>query len=131
MDRTLTTIPNAALAKMPIVNLTLRDQMLIQTVIGLRYETSPEQLRGVLVKLRELAFPSQTLYRGRDRGSGPIKAKNAEASVEENQRAVAWLRLVALGSTRSPSKLLSLPLGGGNCLGDRTERKNQLQWVVE
>ncbi len=53
-DRTLTTIPNAALAKMPIVNFTRRDQMLIQTVIGLRYETSPEQLRYVLVKLREL-----------------------------------------------------------------------------
>ena len=54
VDRTLTTIPNAALAKMPIVNLTRRDQMLIQTVIGLRYETKPEQLRYVLVKLEEL-----------------------------------------------------------------------------
>ena len=54
MDRTLTTIPNAALAKMPIVNLTRRDQMLIQTVIGLRYETKPEQLRYVLVKLQQL-----------------------------------------------------------------------------
>jgi MscS family membrane protein len=40
LDRTLTTIPNAALAKIPIVNLTRRDKMLIQTVIGLRYETS-------------------------------------------------------------------------------------------
>ena len=53
-DRTLTTIPNAALAKMPIVNFTRRDQMLIQTVVGLRYETTPEQLRYVLVKLREM-----------------------------------------------------------------------------
>lgn len=53
-DRTLTTIPNAALAKMPIVNLTRRDQMLIETVVGLRYETTPEQLRYVLVKLREM-----------------------------------------------------------------------------
>ena len=53
-DRTLTTIPNAALAKMPIVNLTRRDRMLIQAVIGLRYETNPEQLRCVLVKLREM-----------------------------------------------------------------------------
>ena len=53
-DRTLTTIPNAALARMPIVNLTQRDRILIQTVLGLRYETTPEQLRYVLVKLREL-----------------------------------------------------------------------------
>ena len=53
-DRSLTTIPNAALAKMPIVNLTRRDRMLIQTVIGLRYETTREQLRYVLDKLQEL-----------------------------------------------------------------------------
>jgi len=54
IDRTLTTIPNAALAKMPIVNLTRRDQMLIQAVIGLRYDTTPEQLRYILVRLREM-----------------------------------------------------------------------------
>jgi MscS family membrane protein len=144
-DRTLTTIPNAALARMPIANLTQRDQFLIQTVIGLRYETTPEQLRYVLVKLRELllgharvnpnpararfvglgdssldievfayvmtkdwgeflairedillrvmeiveqsgsalAFPSQTLYLGRDRGTDENKTHAAEASVQE------------------------------------------------
>ncbi len=53
-DRTLTTIPNAALAKMPIVNLTRRDRILIQTVVGLRYETTQEQLRFVLARLREM-----------------------------------------------------------------------------
>lgn len=140
-----TTIPNAALAKMAIVNLTRRDQMLINAVIGLRYETSPEQLRYILVKLRELllshprvhpdpararfigfgassldievfgyvttrdwadfpgiredillrvmdiveqggtafAFPSQTLYLGRDRGPDDGKAQAAEARVRE------------------------------------------------
>jgi MscS family membrane protein len=39
---------------MPIVSLTRRDQMLIHAVLGLRCETTPEQLRNVLVKLREL-----------------------------------------------------------------------------
>ena len=53
-DRTLTTIPNAALAKMPIVNYTRRDQIQIQTVLRLRYKTTPEQLRYVLVRIREL-----------------------------------------------------------------------------
>jgi MscS family membrane protein len=143
IDRTLTTIPNAALAKMPIVNLTRRDQMLIRTVIGLRYETTPEQLRFILVKLREMllghprinpdpararfvgfgassldievyayvmtrdwgeflgirediflrvmdiieqggasiAFPSQTLYLGRDHGAEDGKVGAAEATV--------------------------------------------------
>ena len=30
-----------------------------------------------------LAFPSQTLYLGRDRGNDPVKAKDAEASAQE------------------------------------------------
>lgn len=54
VDRTLTTIPNAALSKMSIENLTERDRMLIQSVIGVRYETRSEQLRYLLVKIREL-----------------------------------------------------------------------------
>jgi MscS family membrane protein len=54
IDRTLTTIPNGVLSKMPVVNFTLRDRMLLKSVIGLRYETTPEQLRYVLAKLREL-----------------------------------------------------------------------------
>ncbi|MGW8269793.1 MAG: mechanosensitive ion channel family protein, partial [Burkholderiales bacterium] len=145
IDRTLTTIPNAALAKMPIVNLTRRDQMLIHTVIGLRYETTPEQLRYILIKLRELllghprvhpdpararfigfgassldievfayvmtsdwnvflgiredillrvmdiitqggsaiAFPSRTLYLGRDRAPDDDSVRAAEASVRD------------------------------------------------
>jgi len=53
-DRTLTNIPNAVLAKMPVISLTRRDQMLIQTVLGLRYETTEEQLRYVLDNLRQL-----------------------------------------------------------------------------
>src|SRR5215475_4335687 len=143
VDRTLTTIPNAVLAKMPIVNLTRRDRMLINAVIGLRYETSPEQLRDALVRIRELllghprvhpdpvrarfvgfgassldvelfayvttsdwgeflgiredillrimdiveqagtaiAFPSQTLYLGRDRARDEAKAQAKEVSV--------------------------------------------------
>jgi MscS family membrane protein len=54
LDRTLTTIPNAALSKMAIVNLTQRDQMLLKTVVGVRYETSPEQLRFLLATVREM-----------------------------------------------------------------------------
>ncbi len=53
-DRTLTTMPNALLSKMPVVSLAQRDQMLIQSAIGVRYETSPEQLRYLLVRIREM-----------------------------------------------------------------------------
>jgi MscS family membrane protein len=61
-DRTVTTIPNAALAKMPIVNLTQRDRMLIKAVIRLRYETTPEQLRYILVKLKELLLGHPSVH---------------------------------------------------------------------
>ena len=54
LDRTIITIPNAALADMQLVNYAHCDRMLIQTTIGLRYETSAEQLRFVLVRLREM-----------------------------------------------------------------------------
>jgi MscS family membrane protein len=145
-DRTLTTMPNAALSKMPLVSLSQRDQMLIQSVIGVRYETSPDQLRYLLVKIREallshpkiqtdsvrirfvnfsassldielfayvkttnrpeflavreelflqvmdivnesgtgFAFPSQTVYFGRDSGLDPKKTEKAEAQMRQS-----------------------------------------------
>jgi len=144
-DRTVTTIPNAALSKMSIVNLAKRDRMLIKFTIGVRYETTPEQLRYLLVKLREMllghprtspdsvrvrfigfgassldielfayvmskdggeflairedillrvmdiveqsgsgfAFPSQTLYFGRDNGLDAKQAEAAKAQVHQ------------------------------------------------
>ena len=144
-DRTLTTMPNGVLSKMPLVSLSQRDRMLIRSVIGLRYETSPEQLRYLLVKIREIlvnhpriqpdsarvrfvgfgassldielfayvkttkgleflgvreevflqvmdivnesgtgfAFPSQTLYFGRDSGLDAKKTEAAEAQMRQ------------------------------------------------
>lgn len=62
LDRTVTAIPNADLSKMQITNFTRRDRMLLRATLGLRYETSPEQLRHVLAKLRALllAHPKVT-----------------------------------------------------------------------
>jgi len=54
IDRTVTTIPNAEFSNMHIVNLTKRDQRLMRTTLALRYETTSEQLRYVLMKIREL-----------------------------------------------------------------------------
>jgi MscS family membrane protein len=54
LDRTLITVPNAQFADMQIVNWAQCDRMLIKQVIGLRYETGADQLRHVLVKLREM-----------------------------------------------------------------------------
>jgi MscS family membrane protein len=54
LDRTLISIPNAQFADMQIVNWARCDQMLINQTIGLRYETTADQLRYVLAKMREM-----------------------------------------------------------------------------
>jgi MscS family membrane protein len=54
LDRTLVTIPNADFSLRQIENYAHRDRMRVYTVIGLRYETSPDQLRSVLAGLRRL-----------------------------------------------------------------------------
>ena len=46
----MVTVPNAEFSKMELENFNLRDQMLLQTTLGLRYETTPEQLRRVLAR---------------------------------------------------------------------------------
>ena len=55
-DRTVITVPNATFADMEIVNWARCDMMQIRTIIGLRYETGAEQLRYLLVRLREMCL---------------------------------------------------------------------------
>ena len=54
LDRTLVTVPNAALADMQVINWAKCDRMLIKTVIGLRYETDTDQMRYIMVEFREM-----------------------------------------------------------------------------
>ena len=55
-DRTIITVPNATFADMEIINWARCDMMQIRATIGLRYETRLEQLRYVLVRLREMCL---------------------------------------------------------------------------
>ena len=55
-DRTIITMPNATFAAMTIENFGRRDKVLFQPRLGLRYETSPDQLRFVLIELRKLLY---------------------------------------------------------------------------
>lgn len=52
LDRTITTVPNSQLAKVHVTNYTLRDQMLFQHVLDLRYETTTKQLRFLAFNIR-------------------------------------------------------------------------------
>ena len=54
LDRTVITIPNAEFCQLQIINFSRRDSNLLHTTLGLRYETTPDQLRLVLTRLREL-----------------------------------------------------------------------------
>ena len=53
-DRSLITIPNAEFSQKYIVNLSVCDRMLFHTTLGMRYETTDDQLRFLLAELREL-----------------------------------------------------------------------------
>jgi MscS family membrane protein len=54
LDRTLVTIPNSEFASTRIENFGSRDQMLLRMRLGLRYETTPDQLRCILADIRAL-----------------------------------------------------------------------------
>lgn len=54
IDRTVISIPNSEFAKLRLVNFTRRDKILLRTQLGLRYETTGDQLRHVLAGLRSM-----------------------------------------------------------------------------
>jgi MscS family membrane protein len=54
LDRTVISVPNAEFSALQIENFGVRDRVRLITTIGLRYETSPDQLRWVLAELRRL-----------------------------------------------------------------------------
>jgi len=54
IDSSVTTIPNSDFSKMHIVNYARRRHILLLTILGLRYETTDDQLRFVLATLRDM-----------------------------------------------------------------------------
>jgi len=54
LERTIVTVPNAEFSQMKLDNFTARDIRLLKTILRLRYETTPDQLRYVLAELRKL-----------------------------------------------------------------------------
>lgn len=71
-DGSVITIPNADLAERNIVNLSACETFLLQQRFALRYETSDDQLRYVLGKLRELLHGHpKTIHTAGD----PIRAR--------------------------------------------------------
>jgi MscS family membrane protein len=152
LERTVVSVPNGHLAAIEIENFAERDRFRLFATIGVRYETSQDQIRGLVGRIREslaahpkvipdplrvrfagfgtssldieihtyvgtrdveefhaireelflrimdlvaetgtsFAFPSQTLYLGRDRGLDPgFPARSAADGIPEGWRAKA------------------------------------------
>jgi MscS family membrane protein len=62
LDRTVVTIPNAEFSSLQLENFARRDRIWLQATIGLRYETTPDQLRHVLVDLKRLLLAHPKIY---------------------------------------------------------------------
>jgi MscS family membrane protein len=56
IERTLITVPNSEFSSLQLENFGLRDRILYKPTIGLRYETTPEQLRYVLIEVRKMLY---------------------------------------------------------------------------
>lgn len=54
LERTIVTVPNAEFSEMQLDNFAVRDERLFKPVLQLRYETTPDQIRYILVQLRKL-----------------------------------------------------------------------------
>lgn len=56
LDRTLVSIPNGHFASLELENYTVRDRMWLHPTIAVRYETTPDQLRHLLVEIRRMLY---------------------------------------------------------------------------
>ncbi|MFC6998810.1 mechanosensitive ion channel family protein [Rufibacter roseus] len=56
LNRTIVTIPNGEFSSLKIENFAHRDQFLFNPTFGLRFETTPEQIRYLLVELRSILY---------------------------------------------------------------------------
>jgi MscS family membrane protein len=56
LDRTVVSVPNGQFSALQLENFTERDRIWLHTTLGLRYETTPDQLRHVLVEVRRMLY---------------------------------------------------------------------------
>jgi MscS family membrane protein len=56
LDRTVVTVPNGQFATLQLENFSRRDKIWYHPVIGLRYETTPDQIRFILIEVRRMLY---------------------------------------------------------------------------
>jgi len=60
-DRTLVIIPNGQIANMSVENLSARDRFWFHPLVGLRYETTPTQVREIVTGVRTLLMEQRSV----------------------------------------------------------------------
>ena len=97
LDDTLVSVPNADFSQRDLHNYARRRTRLYETTLGLRYETTAEQLRYVMIKLRELLHGhpkvSQDWLHVRFRGFGSY---SLDIAVFAYIRTRDWLNYLAI-----------------------------------
>jgi MscS family membrane protein len=63
LDRTVVTVPNAEFSSLQIENFGRRDKMSFRPILQLRRDTTPQQLRALLPKLRQLLIDHPLIER--------------------------------------------------------------------
>ncbi len=56
LDRTVVSVPSGQFSGLSLENFSQRDRIWLHATLGLRYETSPDQLRYVLVEIRTMLY---------------------------------------------------------------------------
>ena len=75
-DRTQLSIPNGAVAAMNVENFSRRDKILFAPTLGVRPETSPDQLRYLLAEIRRLLYEHPKI----ETGTASIRFASFDAS---------------------------------------------------
>lgn len=61
VDRTMVSIPNGQIANMSLETLSARDKFWFHPVVGLRYETTPQQIEEVMARVRTVLADQPTV----------------------------------------------------------------------
>lgn len=129
-ERTIVTIPNGEFSSNKIENYAHRDRFLFTTVLGFRYETTPDQIRFLLVELRSILYahpkvlPEQARVRFIGLGAselrievyGYITAPNSDGFLEVQEDLLLHImEVVALSGTdfAFPSQTLYMATDSG------------------
>jgi MscS family membrane protein len=63
LDRTVVSVPNAEFVRLHLENMAMRDKIRYHPRIRLRYETTPDQIRFILVEVRKLLYAHPKVLR--------------------------------------------------------------------